>query len=573
MNSKELLDITEEHYAKGSFSETIRYARQLVEQAEQDNAPHAKFRALILWGNAQSFMAEYLSAIECFQQAYDFALSLDDAHSISSALNAFGYMYLSIGEFAKAKSNLRNAMALLGDKSELDGIILLNLSIVELHEGNVQEALRLVNTAIEILSAKGVQRSLGYALINQSKISIRLGYTTDALNSMTKAESLFSSIQDKLGLGQVYILLGTIFSTDGWDSLDYQTAEKHLAKALEYLKEVGAKKHISDAHKAFSTLYEKQKLWENCWLHLKQASALDSEVQTAEAQKKTALLEAELSMTILKNEAEIKHLRNVELQELNEKLHKALHDLKEGERQLIQSEKMASLGQLTAGIAHELNNPIGFISSSISPLRRDIEYILSTFATDSNNELLNEFKEETENLLRAIEEGAKRTSDIVKGLRTFARLDEHEFKLTNIHEGIDATLILLRSMLGNTINVQKNYGNIPNISCLAGPINQVFMNILVNAIQAIRGNGTITITTAQQENKVVVRIKDTGTGMSSEVINRIFEPFYTTKPVGEGTGLGLSICYDIVRNHKGDITITSELGHGTECTIVLPLLQ
>jgi signal transduction histidine kinase len=250
---------------------------------------------------------------------------------------------------------------------------------------------------------------------------------------------------------------------------------------------------------------------------------------------------------------------------------------------------MASLGQLTAGIAHEINNPINFVYSSVHPLTKDIEEIkdLYNFCKEFNDlpenpknreELNNKFEEldpdflfsEIQSLLSGIKEGADRTKAIVAGLRNFSRLDENEIKPIDIHEGLDSTLMLLRNKLKTRIEVIKNYGTIPQVECYPGKMNQVFMNILNNAAQAIDSEGKITITTWLESEKVFISIKDDGHGFDENVKSRIFEPFYTTKDVGQGTGLGLSISYGIIENHNGKIEINSTPGDGAEFIICLP---
>jgi signal transduction histidine kinase len=260
--------------------------------------------------------------------------------------------------------------------------------------------------------------------------------------------------------------------------------------------------------------------------------------------------------------------------------------------QLVQAEKMASLGQLTAGIAHEINNPINFVSSNIEPLKNDISDVLEVLhkyeevienkslkihfqkVEERKHELeLDYVQEEIHALLKGIEEGAVRTKEIVKGLRIFSRLDENDIKQFNVHEGLDSTLTLLKSKLGDRIEVIKQYGTLPLIEGYPGKINQVFMNILTNAVHATPQKGKITITTYMQEDTVRICIRDTGTGMTPEVKRRIFEPFFTTKDVGEGTGLGLAISFGVIEQHKGKITVESEVGKGTEFIITLPVTQ
>ncbi|MDX2245177.1 MAG: ATP-binding protein [Bacteroidia bacterium] len=299
------------------------------------------------------------------------------------------------------------------------------------------------------------------------------------------------------------------------------------------------------------------------------------------------------------------------LEEKNETLENTLAKLKETQSQLVDSEKMASLGQLTAGIAHEINNPINFVKGNINPLKKDFEEIKTLFELirkiDQKGDMKQEFArvkayceeidanflfEEMEQLLDGIEEGAVRTKEIVDGLKIFARSDLNNFKHVDIHSGIDATLTLLGNKLKDHIRVDRHYAELPVVECMPGKLNQVFMNILTNAIQAIeekakkkgqelRGHvGTIAISTEMAEGChpeaggcLRIRIKDDGPGMTPEVKSRIFDPFFTTKDVGEGTGLGLSITFGIIENHKGTIQVNSTPGEGTEFVIILPFKQ
>jgi signal transduction histidine kinase len=290
--------------------------------------------------------------------------------------------------------------------------------------------------------------------------------------------------------------------------------------------------------------------------------------------------------------------RTTDLVKTNGELNNTLTKLKEAQSQLIESEKMASLGQLTAGIAHEINNPINFVSSNIKPLRRDIDdlmQILSTYGdlkgVDSlpefksklekvevlKNELdLDYLKEELEMLLKGMEDGATRTVEIVKGLKIFSRLDDTDLNQVNINEGLESTLVLLNYQLGS-ITVVRELGSIPYVEGYGGKLNQVFMNILTNSIYALQkrpDNGTpptMWVKTYTQDENVIISLRDNGTGMTQEVKSRIFNPFFTTKDVGEGTGLGLSIVFKIIEGHHGSIDVNTELGVGTEFLITLPI--
>ncbi len=294
--------------------------------------------------------------------------------------------------------------------------------------------------------------------------------------------------------------------------------------------------------------------------------------------------------------------RTEELQATNEHLNEALTDLKDAQTQLVDAEKMASLGQLTAGIAHEINNPINFVKSNIKPLRLDIQDLFDVIgkygelshekdSTAMQSKLLDieELKREIDldlvkaeitRLIEGIEDGAERTAEIVRGLRTFSRLDESELKQVNIHDGIESTLVLLRNSIPPQVKILKDFRADGNIECYPGKLNQVFMNILNNAVQAIQAkkdNGDsdfISILTNNAGNdSVEIHIKDSGIGMTEEVKQKIYEPFFTTKDVGEGTGLGMAIVFKIVGTHHGRINIVSEPGKGAEFIITLPRIQ
>lgn len=287
--------------------------------------------------------------------------------------------------------------------------------------------------------------------------------------------------------------------------------------------------------------------------------------------------------------------RTLELANSNKELNEAIHSLRSAQAQLVDAEKMASLGQLTAGIAHELNNPINFVSSNINPLERDLKElfeVLESYGSIPSEEVQSEklhaakelaerydvefLKTEVQQLLKGIADGAARTAEIVKGLRIFSRLDEDSLKKADVNECLRSTLIILKSNIKTESKVYDNLDpNLPQINCYPGKLNQVFMNILVNAMQATAASQKtyderrVEVSTSFDDNNLYIRIKDNGTGMPAEVKNRIFEPFYTTKEVGQGTGLGLSIVLGIINDHKGSIEVESTPNEGTEFILTL----
>ncbi len=258
-----------------------------------------------------------------------------------------------------------------------------------------------------------------------------------------------------------------------------------------------------------------------------------------------------------------------------EEIEKANLHLKETQAQLAHSEKMASLGTLVAGIAHEINTPMGAVYSMHDTLVRSIEKLKMLIDTQLVKEGMDRSVfADTLTIIddsnSVIKSGTERVTNIVRRLRSFARLDEAEMKTVDIREGLEDTLTLIHHEIKHDIDVIKNYGEIPPIACFPGQLNQVFLNILVNARQAIKGKGEIIITTLREDDKVVIKIKDTGIGISKDQLSKVFDPGFTTKGVGVGTGLGLAICYNIIQDHKGEIKVESEIGKGTTFTVVLP---
>ena len=285
-----------------------------------------------------------------------------------------------------------------------------------------------------------------------------------------------------------------------------------------------------------------------------------------------------------------------ELSRMLIELKKTHGELQQAQNQLVQSEKLAAVGQLSAGIAHEINNPMAFINSNIETLEQYLEIYsqimraveeLKRAVEDKDLERaasivkrINEFQEESnfdfiindiDNLLRESKSGAERIKKIVDDLRTFARKDEGQVELNNIEEILDGVLNIVWNEIKYKAELKKEYGGVPPIKCNAQKLGQVFINLLVNAAQAIDGKGEIVLKTYKDDKFVYIEIADTGKGIAKEYISKIFDPFFTTKEVGKGTGLGLSVSYDIIKQHKGEITVESELNKGTKFIIKFPV--
>ncbi|MBD0314219.1 MAG: PAS domain S-box protein, partial [Microcoleus sp. T3-bin5] len=320
--------------------------------------------------------------------------------------------------------------------------------------------------------------------------------------------------------------------------------------------------------------------------------------------KLTHFIGVQRDITQSKQAEEALHKSEAQSREQAAQLAAALEELKATHSQLVQSEKMSSLGLLIAGVAHEINNPVSFIHGNLAHLKnytQDLFHHLELYEHHYPNPVeeiqqeredndLDFLAEDLPRILSSMSVGVDRICQIVQSLRNFSRHDDSQMKPVNLHEGIDSTLLILNHRLkGNgekpQIQIVKEYGNLPPVECFAGPINQVFMNILSNAIDALeeaRSKQTnqgmpeiasqVRICTEVVGKFVEIKIADNGPGITEEVKQRIFDTFFTTKPIGKGTGMGLSISYQIiVERHKGELYCNSELGKGTEFTIRLPL--
>ncbi|AJC44706.1 MULTISPECIES: ATP-binding protein [Xanthomonas] len=282
-----------------------------------------------------------------------------------------------------------------------------------------------------------------------------------------------------------------------------------------------------------------------------------------------------------------------ELQQRHAELRQAYLRLNGAQEKLLQSEKMASIGQLAAGVAHEINNPIGYVHSNLGSLQ---EYLRSLFtlieayeralrAPDPKalipeiDDIRNRFdidfiSRDLPQLMAESREGIERVTRIVRDLKDFSYSGREEsWKLVDLHSGLESTINIIWNELKYKVTLERHYGNLPLVECLPSELNQVYMNLLLNAGQAIGERGTIVVSTGQDGEEVWIEFKDSGAGIAADLLQRIFDPFFTTKPVGSGTGLGLSISYGIVNKHHGRIDVSSVVGEGSTFRIVIPVRQ
>ena len=411
---------------------------------------------------------------------------------------------------------------------------------------------------LQNIKQKAQSQAIRIALINKVSNTIRESMDISKIlqSALSELASMFGAFKayyatNNHGKFKVEEIYGEKYPSKGsvisFDTKTFDTLNNKKISVVHCLKEyVDAEPFKQTIMRITVPVYHLQKLLGVIVLLSYQKRELNEELEILEAisfQLGNAIIRAELYQ---KNIDTVKELKNT------------LKELKETQLQLINSEKMASLGQLVAGVAHEINTPVASIKSNNGLLAKLIPQIQDP---------------EISNLMQEINqidnEAIQRISNIVVSLKKFVRLDEAELQEADINKELDLTLELIRHETKNRIEIVKNYGSLPLIKCYPNMLNQVFTNILVNACQAIEGNGTITITTGYTAETLTVSIKDTGKGIPEKEIPKIFLAGYTTKGVGVGTGLGLAICSKIIEKHNGKITVNSDVGVGTEFIITI----
>ncbi len=420
------------------------------------------------------------------------------------------------------------------------------------------EKLKEENDDLLNIKQKAQSQAIRIALINKVSNSIRESMDISKIlqSALSELASMFgayksyyaSGSSNKFKVEEIYggknHLMDDLIS---FDSHTFNVIADRKISVVHCLKEyLDAEPFKQPIMRIVVPVFHIQKLLGVIVLLSYQKRELNEELEILDAislQLGNAIIRAELYQ---KNIQTVKELKNT------------LKELKETQLQLINSEKMASLGQLVAGVAHEINTPVASIKSNNGLLSKLIPQVNDAGIADIMQEI-NQIDKE------AIE----RISNMVLSLKKFVRLDEAELQEADINKELDLTLDLIRHETKNRIEVVKNYGELPLIKCYPNMLNQVFTNILVNACQAIEGEGTITISTDYQGETLTVSVKDTGKGIPEEEISKIFTAGYTTKGVGVGTGLGLAICHKIIEKHKGKIIVNSELGVGSEFVITI----
>jgi signal transduction histidine kinase len=541
-------------------------------------------RAKILGGLAAISLSQgnYERALHYHVQALNLAVELSDTILEAWGHYNLGQVYHEIGDFRQALSHFERSKeqfetAVQSEKVHsknglaraLTGIGTVNRSL-----GNIEQAFDAHNKSLLMFRESGNRIGESRALDDLGLIYQEKKESEKAFQYHNESLQIRETIGNKQAQSTSLINLGRLFieKKEGATALDY------LHRALALAEEIKAKPRIYQCHQALSAAYELQGDMPKALGHFKLFQQVKEEVSGDEANAKIKNMQVGFEVEKSKREAEIERLKNIELKEKNQQLQQLLDELQLTQNQLVQSEKLAALGGLVAGVAHELNSPLGAMKSTTDVIGRALQIIIDCLSASSSLEALRENKRFQRAMTvlsnnQSVNMAAvERVSRIVESLKSYAGLDEGEFRDLDINDSLDALLVLLEHDLGSRIKVIREFKELPMVSCYASEVNQVFMHLLSNATKAIRGNGDITLRTYKKEKMAVVEVCDTGVGISAEQRSNLFEPSFSSEGTRVKTGMGLFTSYNIVQKHQGVIEVESEVGAGSKFTVALPVI-
>jgi two-component system, NtrC family, sensor kinase len=554
----------------------VHLERYLMAAAEAGDDELAAWGHLMI-GNVYRRTGDRAAGLEHLQRSLALYEEIGDRAATVRVLGSIGIIHHELADYDAAEQYLVTSLALSREIGDLksEAASLANIGNVYFRKDDHERALECYQQALELRRKDGNLMGLATALNNMGTVQHSLKQYRESLVSFRECLEIRRSLPDRDAVAAVLNNLGNVHRDLG----DIATAQRHHAEALEITRTTKVPLTLMHIHKAMAQTEEAAGNLAAALEHLKEHHRIAAEIQGEETRRRVHGLETARRIELAEKEAQIERLRNVELAEAHRQLQTA-------QAQLVHAEKMSSLGTLTAGIAHEINNPVNFIRAGSAPLERNVSTIVEALVRyealasgTSIEALMREHREgaeldevvaEIRELLRGISDGAGRIAEIIRNLRTFSRLDEDELKTVDLNDGIESTIALLRPRLG-AIEVVLELGAIPAVECNPGQINQVVMNLVSNAIDAIDGAGRIVVATSADESSIRLSVSDTGAGIAPEHLPHIFEPFYTTRDVGRGQGLGLAISHGIIEKHGGSISVESTVGSGSTFTVTLPL--
>jgi signal transduction histidine kinase len=524
----------------------------------------------LYWG-----LSDFERGFDTVFQARKLYEELNDANGLAWTMVALGGFYQDWKDYQQALQHFQNALELFKSVHSLSGEARAIIGIGNAFNslGENEQAIMYLNNSLKIYQSLNNKFGESRALNDIGLIYQDMDNLEKALEFHQKSLALREELNYPQGLSTSLMDIGNIY----YKQKDYEQALILLQKSLALSVKIKAKLKIGRIHELLSKIYKARGDYENALQHFEKYYEIDEEVFHEDTDKKLRNIKAAYEVEASKREAEIFKLRNVELKEKNEQLQKTLNQLNITQAQLLQAGKMAALGNLVAGILHEMNTPVGTIKSALDVGNKAITRLTNTIRTNDQLKNLPSF-EESQKLLDVVatsslnsNEAIDRILKIVNSLKNFAQMDSANFKKGDLHEGIESVLTLLEHELGERIRVEKNYGKVPQMYLYQSELNQVFMNILLNSINAIENEGVITIKTHQINEEAIVEFSDNGKGIPKDKIDQLFEPGFNADNTRVKMRSGLFASYNIIRKHRGEIRVDSEVGKGSSFVISLPM--
>lgn len=474
------------------------------------------------------------------------------------AYHNIGTIYFHVADYEQAVANLNRSGSIFKEIRYDSGEMRIFAALGEIHEktGDFSKALKYYQDCLKLSrkislywSVANSLNRIGYAYQHMGKPEKALAHYQESLKLSNKYENKETKAQTLLNLGNYYLELG-----------NHKDSRKYLEKSLQFIQKTEAKPTAYLIHNALSKLYQNNGDFEKALHHYKLFHQLKEEVYSEESSTKLKNLQIRSEVEGAEKESEIHRLRYVELAGM--------------QAQLIQSEKMALLGNLVAGIAHEVNTPIGVINSNMNMSEKVLKKIKEQLKGDDSQRMSTQLDNKIELLIKSSSDvivAEKKIADLINNLKNFASLDRAKIQRIDIRPGIENTIALLKPQFSERIRIIKKLGSIPAVDCYPQELNQVFMTLLMNAAEAVSGKGSITIETAINDGSITIKLSDTGKGIAENQLDKIFEIGFSEKDKSMRMHVGLSNCYNIIQKHNGEISVQSTLGKGTTFKITLPV--
>ncbi len=562
------------YYVEGDFAKAEDYIFKALRWFEENDdqlgiALISQGLGIAHWG-----LGEYERGFEYVQKAKEIFHDAGDKQGEAWSLNILGVFYYDWEQYNEALDHYRSALEkfreldfIVGIARSLNGIanVYLKKKDYEHAKKHHLESIALFESAGQRLGISRVLNDLGNMYRDKQEYDKALEKYKQSLEIRQEIQYKHGESTTWLDLGELYLLTGK-----------FDESEEAFHNALKLAQKTGSKPKICKAHLGLSQVYSKKGDFEKALENHMKYHSLEDEIYHEDMEKKLSNLKAVLSLEAAQKEAETFKTKNEELNRTNEELRQTLEQLHAAQSQLIQSGKMAVLGQLIAGILHEINTPAASVNSSLDVIQRAMRKIRDELqeisASEEKKDLpdLEPLWNMAEVNLQNTSDANRRIIDLMKNLQTFSRVDEASFQKTDLHICIDTTLSLLKGQLPETISVRKEYGNIPGIYCYPGELNQVFMNLITNSVAAMKDTGIITITTKQNEDFIIAEFADNGDGIAPDKLEKIFEPGFVMRDLKIRMSTGLYTSFNIIQKHNGQMDVKSEIGKGSVFTITLP---